>query len=289
MRINQFAVYQVKEEPAYRHIQFSSYEELLQKKVRINSDSYNQVYISRMLPGETMEQVHERLRKKRPKTFQGHSISTSDVYVMNQDGIITSYYVDKERLINFTGFFQRHTSDALISMDTVGYVIEGKGGTWVSCENLIVEGKKFFLMQSERYGSDAEGVVLAEDGSVVVDGCREFDEKTVNQIRIFLHPPPETKKPDAKPEETSVKISEEENCWPISENAEEAHNKKTVEEQQMDEIERRINSLPEPRTINGRVSVLDRLHIIQAKRAIREGKKPPRIGAEQKVKRKKKQ
>ncbi|MCD7837127.1 MAG: hypothetical protein LUG83_10920, partial [Lachnospiraceae bacterium] len=147
------------------------------------------------------------------------------------------------------------------------------------------DNSKFFLMQSERYGSDAEGVVLAEDGSVVVDGCREFDEKTVNQIRIFLHPPPETKKPDAKPEETSVKISEEENCWPISENAEEVHNKKTAEEQQMDEIERRINSLPEPRTINGRVSVLDRLHIIQAKRAIREGKKPPRIGAEQKVKR----
>lgn len=70
---------------------------------------------------------------------------------------------------------------------------------------------------------------------------------------------------------------------------EEAHNKKTAEEQQMDEIERRINSLPEPRTINGRVSVLDRLHIIQAKRAIREGKKPPRTGAEQKEKRKKKQ
>ncbi|MCD8337198.1 MAG: hypothetical protein LUD18_07985 [Lachnospiraceae bacterium] len=165
--------------------------------------------------------------------------------------------------------------------------MEGKGGTWASCDELLVEGRRFYLMQSERYGSSAEGVLLAEDGTVVVDGCRDFDEKTTEQVRNFLHPPPERKEIDAETEKISVKTLEDGSSLAPVENSGENPNEKTAEEQEMDEIERWINSLPEPRTIGGRVSVLDRLHIIQARRAIREGKKPPRIGAEQKGKRKK--
>ncbi|MCD8397607.1 MAG: YodL domain-containing protein, partial [Lachnospiraceae bacterium] len=153
MEINQFAVYQVKEEPAYREIQFIPYEKLMQKNIRISSDSYVQTYISRMLPGEDVEQVHERLKKKLPKTFHGHSISTSDVYVLNRNGVISSFYVDKDRLVPISGFICLNTVDAKISIDTAGYKIEGKGGTWVSCEELLVEGRRFYLMQSERYGS----------------------------------------------------------------------------------------------------------------------------------------
>ncbi|MCC8102113.1 MAG: hypothetical protein LIP11_07585 [Clostridiales bacterium] len=287
MEINQFAVYQVKEEPVYREIQFSPYEKLMQKNIRISSDSYVQAYISRMLPGESVVQVHERLKRKLPKTFHGHSISTSDVYVLNQDGVISSFYVDKDRLVPISGFICLNTANARISIDTVGYKIEGKGGTWVSCEELLVEGRRFYLMQSERYGSSAEGVVLAEDGTVVVDGYRDFDEKTTEQVRNFLHSPPERKEIAAEAAPISVKTLEAGSGLVPAEASGENQNGKTAEEQEMDEIERRINSLPEPRTIGGRISVLDRLHIIQARRAIREGKKPPRIGAEQKGKRKK--
>ncbi|MCD8336384.1 MAG: YodL domain-containing protein [Lachnospiraceae bacterium] len=287
MEINQFAVYQVKEEPAYREIQFSPYEKLIQKNIHISSDSYVQAYISRMLPGEDVKQIHERLRNKLPKTFHGHSISTSDVYVLNRNGVISSFYVDKDRLVPISGFLCLNTADARVSIDTAGYRIEGKGGTWVSCEELVVESRRFYLMQSERYGSAAEGVVLTEDGIVVVDGCRDFDEKTTEQIRNFLHPPPETKGIAAEAVKISVRTLEDGSSLVPVENSEETSNGKTEEEQEMDEIERRINSLPGPRTIGGRVSVLDRLHIIQARRAIREGKKPPRIGTEQKGKRKK--
>lgn len=45
MTINQFAVYQVKEEAAYRHLRFRSYNELLQNGYRVDASNYHQVYL----------------------------------------------------------------------------------------------------------------------------------------------------------------------------------------------------------------------------------------------------
>ena len=57
MTINQFAVYQVREEAAYRPLRFRSYDELLQKGYRVDVSNYHQVYLSQLAPGDTAETI----------------------------------------------------------------------------------------------------------------------------------------------------------------------------------------------------------------------------------------
>ncbi|MCD7813009.1 MAG: YodL domain-containing protein [Lachnospiraceae bacterium] len=267
MKINQFAVYQVKDGAEYREIRFRPYDELQQKNIRVCSDSYNQVYLSYMSPKETVENLHARFQQRLPRNFPGHSISTSDVYVVNRDGVVSAFYVDCDKLIVLTGFLRLNSSGTLISMDTTGYRIEGKGGSWVACEELIVDGRQFFLMQSEDYRENAAYVILSEDGKIAVESCKGFDEAAIEQIRKYLHPPEEQKPAPTKPPL--------ENWQKYLENGEYLRSAEMSEEQNYSFIDGRINNLPKPRVIGGRVSALDRLHIKQAEMAIRNGKPVP--------------
>ena len=132
MTINRFAVYQVKEEAAYRHLRFRSYDELLQKGYRVDVSNYHQVYLSQLAPGDTAETICRRFTGKLPRTFKGHTISGSDVIVLNRTGGICAYFVDKGRLIALAGFLWPNSSGTLVSMDTKDYQIDGKPGTWLA-------------------------------------------------------------------------------------------------------------------------------------------------------------
>lgn len=67
MTINQFAVYQVREEAAYRPLRFRSYDELLQKGYRVDVSNYHQVYLSQLAPGDTAETICRRFADKLPQ------------------------------------------------------------------------------------------------------------------------------------------------------------------------------------------------------------------------------
>ena len=72
--------------------------------VQVNCRDYEQAYIGRMKPEEGPEQIRERLGGKLPRTFHGHSISVSDVLVLNKGGVVTSYYVEKDGFTVIAGF-----------------------------------------------------------------------------------------------------------------------------------------------------------------------------------------
>ena len=96
MEINQFAIYQLKNMPENRGIRFRSYETLQKNQIQVRYENYEQKYLGRMLPGDTPGSIRERFHRQMPRRFQGHSISVSDVLVLNQDGEVTAYYVEKE-------------------------------------------------------------------------------------------------------------------------------------------------------------------------------------------------
>ncbi len=72
--------------------------------VQVNCRDYEQAYIGRMKPEEGPEQIRERLGGKLLRTFHGHSISVSDVLVLNKGGVVTSYYVEKDGFTVIAGF-----------------------------------------------------------------------------------------------------------------------------------------------------------------------------------------
>lgn len=125
-----------------------------------------------------------------PGTFTGNSISTGDVFVLNKAGTVVSYYVEKESFTVLPGFF--HKDSATLSIETSNYHIEGKNGGWNAIDSVIVDGREFFLMEHDNYGSAGACVVLDENGKLAIDGVRDgFDPSVMRQIADYLHQPGE--------------------------------------------------------------------------------------------------
>ena len=184
----QFAVYQMKCTPAYRHMRFRPYRELQDKGIRVGCGDYVQAYLGHMHPQETPEDIRHRLCKQLPRNFHGHSISTGDVFVLNKAGVVVSYYVEKESFTVLPGFF--HKDSAALSIETSNYHIEGKNGGWNAIDSVIVDGREFFLMEHDNYGSAGACVVLDENGKLAIDGVRDgFDPSVMWQIADYLHQP----------------------------------------------------------------------------------------------------
>ena len=282
MNVNQFAVYQVKEDAAYRHLRFRSYDELLQNGFRVDVANYQQVYLSQMAPSDTAETIAQRFRIKLPRTFKGHTISVSDVIVMNRAGEVSSFFVDKDKLIALADFLRLNSSGTLISMDTRDYQIEGKPGTWLACDDVVVGGKHFFLMQNEQMKNAAAYAVVDESGKLIVDAAQKFDEDTLRLIHEHLHPPQMVHQEQAKQPPM-------ENWQKAFENGEYLRAAEMTEEQNNSFIDGRINNLPPKRERAGkRPSVLKRLHEKQAAIAARSGKPAPQVGLEQEAERNRK-
>ena len=129
-----------------------------------------------------------RLQKQRPKNFKGHSIGCSDVIIITDDGKTTAYYVNKDGFIIIPEFLTiKSSSDTRLSIDTTGYEIEGKKGTWLAQDYILMNEKKWFLMEHEEYGTRAAYVILSEEGTVVMNDCYNgFDEEARRNIQNFM-------------------------------------------------------------------------------------------------------
>ena len=201
MSTSQFAVYQLKKKPELRNLLFRTYEELAQDQIPVQVANYEQVYLGTMKPGETPDQIKKDLEQKQPHNYKGHAVSTSDVLILNDNGVTTTYYVNKDTFIEIPDFMKVTSSESggLIK-DTVGYEIEGKDGTWEVVDYLLVEGKNYFLMEHEQYGTNVAYVVLNQNGKVIVDSVYNgFDDMVKQQIRDYLHPPVQAQTGNSKP------------------------------------------------------------------------------------------
>lgn len=95
MELHQFALYQLKDLPENRLIRFRPYETLQKQNIQVRCENYEQKYIGQMGEGDTPASVRKRFDEHLPRTFSGHSISVSDVLVLNHQGEVTSYYVEE--------------------------------------------------------------------------------------------------------------------------------------------------------------------------------------------------
>ena len=281
MDINQFAVYQLKNIPANREIRFRPYHILQEKNIQVRSNDYEQAYLGRMQPRDTPDNIRQRFEKQLPRTFKGHSISVSDVLVLNREGIVTSYYVDKTGFTVIAGFIRNGSSGALVSFDTTDFHIEGKEGSWLAFDSIIIDGKQFFLMEHETYGKDAAWTVVDEDGKLIVDNAYHgFDQTVLQQIRDYLNPPQTAV-------ETAAPKPALENWQKYMENGEYLRSSEIDEEQNYNMIDGRRNNMP-MKGKKARPTVLAKLRRKQVEIAKRSGKPVPQMEVMEDMERKRK-
>lgn len=94
--VKTFEIYQIRRVDETRDVRFEPYERLLKAGIKPDSKTYDKMYeadvsmLSGKSTGEKLESAFYVFNQERPEDFKGHSLSVSDVVVLDD----TAYYVD---------------------------------------------------------------------------------------------------------------------------------------------------------------------------------------------------
>ena len=90
-----FSIYQIPSTPEGRDFRFRSHEELESEGLAVDRNNYDLIYTAPLADGTTLEDIYYTFNADdRPTGFRGHSLSVSDVVVLNRDGEEEAYYCD---------------------------------------------------------------------------------------------------------------------------------------------------------------------------------------------------
>lgn len=103
-------IYQLNSNPENRDIRFMDSSYLEKKGIEPDRDNYTLVYSFTVIPEDLqnksafLEQVFEKYNTDIPKDFAGHSLSVSDVVVIQQNGELSAHYVDRAGFTELANF-----------------------------------------------------------------------------------------------------------------------------------------------------------------------------------------
>ena len=179
MKDNQFAVYRVNRNSEGRELWHLSYQEAVSRKLPIRIEYYRQMDIRPLLPGETAIALWKRMKE---------FCEVSDVLVLNQNGEIHCYYVNEDYPQLLSGFIRLNPSGTLVTLDTENYRISGKPGNWMATDDIIIDGKQFYLMEHQEYHRQVAYIILDSYGKMIMEECQNgFDEKTRQQLHEVVN------------------------------------------------------------------------------------------------------
>lgn len=90
-----FTIYQLKDNENTRNIRFVEYTYLKESGKKLNPENYIKVYSAELKTQASLEDIYTEFNMNHPKDFTGHSLSISDIVVIEKQGEEKAYYVDK--------------------------------------------------------------------------------------------------------------------------------------------------------------------------------------------------
>lgn len=104
-----FSIYQLKRGDETRDYRFEPYDRLQAAGLSVEAVNYDLIYTAPLAPDMTLEDISVRFNIDHPKDFKGHSLSTSDVVVLHQNGQDTAHYADSYGYREVPEFLQEQT------------------------------------------------------------------------------------------------------------------------------------------------------------------------------------
>ena len=109
-----YLILQLKDRPETANVRFESFARLEQMGRAPNPDHYGAVYFANtpayfygMSNAEVLEELYVTFNLRRPPDFSGHSLSVSDVVVLNREGQAGAFYVDRIGFKELPGFLEQ--------------------------------------------------------------------------------------------------------------------------------------------------------------------------------------
>ena len=98
-----YEIWQLKDTPENKTLMFSSFD--YASKFRLTESRYDKVYEAQAGADDyTLDQIYYKFNVNRPEDFRGHSMSVSDVVVLDIDGKKTAWYCDSFGFQEVPGF-----------------------------------------------------------------------------------------------------------------------------------------------------------------------------------------
>lgn len=100
------SIYHLDENGTGRDQLFVGMDDLQEKGITVTADQYRCVYSSLYLPNEDMNAIYSIFNDDPPADYKAHALSVSDVVIMNQNGDMKAFFVDRfgfQKLPDFVG------------------------------------------------------------------------------------------------------------------------------------------------------------------------------------------
>ena len=102
----QFGIYQITERDPEHDYRFMGLDYVQKKGITVARADYDLIYAAPLTDKDTLDGIYERFNIQRPADFTGHSLSVSDVVVLNDGSTVKAYYVDSIGFAGLPGFFK---------------------------------------------------------------------------------------------------------------------------------------------------------------------------------------
>lgn len=212
-----YAIYQITDHSKGREYQFMGLDFVTSHDMAVDAADYAFIYGGRLSGEETLDSLYEKFNLNHPAGYQGHSLSVSDVVVMQRDGQTKAYYVDSFGFKELPDFVRqrlheaemnRKREDSAVTLDTSGIEIEQHEGLWHTADKREIADEIFYLMEHNEYGDSVAAVIVNADGELVAQELENgFDRGAMEAIHEYLAGKGIAWEPEAKETEASEKKS----------------------------------------------------------------------------------
>ena len=154
-----FGIYQIKDDSPGENYAFMNMRFIESHGMQIKKEDYKLVYVGELSGNMSLDDIFEKFNIDRPEDFRGHSLSVSDIIVLNDGEKVTAHFVDSisfEQLDSFLNLEEQVLSE-------LAYEV----------------GERYFAIQRTEEGYDYS--FYDEDFRLMDGGVYENDEISIKE------------------------------------------------------------------------------------------------------------
>lgn len=201
-----FTIYQLKGGPETRDYRFEAYESLQEAGLAVDRQNYDLIYTAPLDGKTTLEDIYRTFNLDRPADFTGHSLSASDVVVLNRSGKEEAHYCDSFGFTPVPEFFLQREKQLTPRELLTGESIQTPRGSFLvtdmSREQLEAAGYGFHHQSEDgKYlimgnGTDAFAIPAQQESPI--KAAEMTTEQNYNMIDGVLNNAPTMSELEAK-------------------------------------------------------------------------------------------
>ena len=154
-----FGIYQIKDDSPGENYAFMNMSFIESHGMQIKKEDYELVYVGELFGNMSLDDIFERFNIDRPEDFRGHSLSVSDIVVLNDGENVTAHFVDSISFEQLDHFLELEEQ----SLSELAYEV----------------GERYFAIQTTEEGYDYS--FYDEDFRLMDGGVHENDEISIEE------------------------------------------------------------------------------------------------------------